>query len=319
MIGNLSFGIKTNRESEYNINVKNVLIFKSVKGIQESLITVAKKSGTILIEISQKGDSYKRFNRLKRIKYDNYIVIPNENWKSDLKKVLLSYINESQNKFEKLKIDGVEKLTKSQIKEIATNESKIVKRFGNDIFSTDQIKQCLKIEYNIEVKYQKIDDIKNQQRLAYYNKEKNEIIINESIKGEKQETFTLAHEFGHLVLHKEACINEYNSLEYINSMGSVYNSLRKKWDIVDDKGFMEYQANTFAAEFLLNKKIFIRELVKIQKEIGVRILGYVFKDNQPCNKFDYQFTIAKLSEIFQVTGAVIEIRLENLGLIRYPN
>ena len=272
MIGNLSFGIKTNRESEYNINVKNVLIFKSVKGIQESLITVAKKSGTILIEISQKGDSYKRFNRLKRIKYDNYIVIPNENWKSDLKKVLLSYINESQNKFEKLK--------KSQIKEIATNESKIVKRFGNDIFSTDQIKQCLKIEYNIEVKYQKIDDIKNQQRLAYYNKEKNEIIINESIKGEKQETFTLAHEFGHLVLHKEACINEYNSLEYINSMGSVYNSLRKKWDIVDDKGFMEYQANTFAAEFLLNKKIFIRELVKIQKEIGVRILGYVFKDNQ---------------------------------------
>jgi Zn-dependent peptidase ImmA (M78 family) len=319
MIGNLSFGIKTNRESEYNINVKKVLIFKSVKGIQESLITVAKKSGTILIEISQKGDSYKRFNRLKRIKYDNYIVIPNENWKSDLKKVLLSYINESQNKFEKLKIDGVEKLTKSQIKEIATNESKIVKRFGNDIFSTDQIKQCLKIEYNIEVKYQKIDDIKNQQRLAYYNKEKNEIIINESIKGEKQETFTLAHEFGHLVLHKEACINEYNSLEYINSMGSVYNSLRKKWDIVDDKGFMEYQANTFAAEFLLNKKIFIRELVKIQKEIGVRILGYVFKDNQPCNKFDYQFTIAKLSEIFQVTGAVIEIRLENLGLIRYPN
>jgi Zn-dependent peptidase ImmA (M78 family) len=319
MIGNLSFGIKTNRESEYNINVKNVLIFKSVKGIQESLITVAKKSGTILIEISQKGDSYKRFNRLKRIKYDNYIVIPNENWKSDLKKVLLSYINESQNKFEKLKIDGVEKLTKSQIKEIATNESKIVKRFVNDIFSTDQIKQCLKIEYNIEVKYQKIDDIKNQQRLAYYNKEKNEIIINESIKGEKQETFTLAHEFGHLVLHKEACINEYNSLEYINSMGSVYNSLRKKWDIVDDKGFMEYQANTFAAEFLLNKKIFIRELVKIQKEIGVRILGYVFKDNQPCNKFDYQFTIAKLSEIFQVTGAVIEIRLENLGLIRYPN
>ena len=75
------------------------------------------------------------------------------------------------------------------------------------------------------------------------------IFINSDIQYEGRKHFALAHELGHLVMHRGSAIHEDNlSLEWFNSAEKQLK-----------KGKQEYEANQFASEYLMPSNLFRQE------------------------------------------------------------
>jgi Zn-dependent peptidase ImmA (M78 family) len=75
------------------------------------------------------------------------------------------------------------------------------------------------------------------------------IIINSDIQYEGRKRFALAHELGHLIMHKECPIhNDSGSLDWFND---AIHQLKN--------GIHEYEANQFATEYLMPLELFIKE------------------------------------------------------------
>jgi Zn-dependent peptidase ImmA (M78 family) len=129
--------------------------------------------------------------------------------------------------------------------------------------------------------------------------------------------YPICHEIGHFILHKDL-INKDNFVDYLNLPDSLYNQKTGKYDLVNDRNFIEYQANTFAVEFFLNEELLRSLLVEKQIETGFSKTktGYIFADNQYCNLKDKEEIISHLSEYFNTTKKVIESRLEGLKMLR---
>ena len=104
--------------------------------------------------------------------------------------------------------------------------------------------------------------------------------------------FTIAHEIGHLVLHKQIVQKYYNS-----TTGSQIFGLA---DAVIAK--LEIQANKFASSLLMPKQLFLYETARRITQLGIRFP--LFKDNQKVNIQDCNSVCAYLRSFFQVSRAV---------------
>ena len=79
------------------------------------------------------------------------------------------------------------------------------------------------------------------------------IYINSTIKHEGRKRFSIAHELGHLLMHKDSPIHDDNiSLNWFNG---TENQL--------SKGYQEFEANQFATEYLLPSDLFRIEARKM--------------------------------------------------------
>ena len=94
--------------------------------------------------------------------------------------------------------------------------------------------------------------------------------------------FTIAHEIGHLVLHKQIVQKYYNS-----TTGSQIFGLA---DAVIAK--LEIQANKFASSLLMPKQLFLYETARRITQLGIRFP--LFKDNQKVNIQDCNSVCAYL-------------------------
>jgi len=122
--------------------------------------------------------------------------------------------------------------------------------------------------------------------------------FNMYLKYEGRTRFTIAHEIGHLVLHKEVFQKlNINSVEKLNSISTKLTD--------EEYGWLEYQAYSFASQVLVPKELLINQLKKrlgrIPSREPLEILSPVVQD---------------LPEIFKVSDAVILRRLQKEEIIK---
>lgn len=121
--------------------------------------------------------------------------------------------------------------------------------------------------------------------------------------------FTIAHEFGHLILHKQL-LNKYidkkvdkdDALSFIQSNNFTNNKR------------LEIQANIFASNALLPNNS-LTEKVKEYFEKERIHKGYLFFDNQPINQRLVLSFLSELQRDFKVSKYVAKYRLIELGLL----
>jgi Zn-dependent peptidase ImmA (M78 family) len=121
--------------------------------------------------------------------------------------------------------------------------------------------------------------------------------------------FTLAHEFGHIILHCDIYRNHhFSNLEtYIDFINSIDER---------DYSILEYQANCFAGHFLVPTD-HLKKHFKIQ---SAKIVDFILRRFKSARREDYigiavDLIAGKLSKIFQVHTTPIKIRLEKENLI----
>lgn len=144
----------------------------------------------------------------------------------------------------------------------------------NLFIDVDKIIECLGLREKNTIIFDKS---------GQYNPDKKEILINITDPIQRQR-FTKAHEIGHAVLHKEF-------------------SNREEYTTVFD--LKEREANQFAAELLMPKKLIIEGMRKYK-------LQYKIKN---WNDIDIDHFIKYLSNELKVSWMSMKYRLINLGLI----
>lgn len=217
------------------------------------------------------------------------------------------------------RIKGLKKLSSKEINNAAVDflnkiDSNIVERYWKT--PIDKVVGYLKKEMSIKINESNylIDDNGNEQ-LGYYDIKNKIIYINPTIRDTIRFPFVLAHEIGHLILHSELKANQFT---YDNFKDSEYSLFIQRNILVNDKNWIEWQANCFAASLLMPNKTVVARLINAQVQMGISKQGRIFLDNQKINKQDFRNIVNELAMFFKVSKTSVEYRLESLGLIEHP-
>jgi hypothetical protein len=125
--------------------------------------------------------------------------------------------------------------------------------------------------------------------------------------------FTIAHEIGHLALHRHRPIQNYTE---------IIEDTNKELRMVEfdhsgsSKNIVEWQANRYAASMLMPRYTVSLFLLNLHKEERIhRYIGQIYVDNSPTNRRLYSEALSHLSLTYNVSKTVAQIRLEELGLL----
>lgn len=293
------------------VNVKGVFITN--KGFQESAYNFAKSKGMMLI-VGQSKDDYNivlyRSNRpdFPFISMDSNRILVGSKI-PELEKLIEDTIRQSINlsssdndsndfQLQYLSRHDIE----LKVNEILNSINPRILRDGDKLFKlaiTDHIKN----NYNF-----KVDNLYNQDKiLGSCDFSNSQILINSKIIDTPRHSFVLAHEFGHLVLHKGLKIGQetYNNFE-----DSVYNITTGKHELKNARNWIEWQANYFATCLLLPKAVLKAYLTSFSGSNGP-----LYLDDQRVNIHHFNEVITKLANRFSVTKTSIIMRLKELNQI----
>ncbi len=218
-----------------------------------------------------------------------------------------------------MKINNLKKLNREQIE----NKSKdLLLYFDIDYFSKYVATPLIPITEFLNAKHEiifKFDTTLgfnnfNYRVLGAFNPKKRIIIIDQFLKTDIQKfNFTLAHELGHLALHRNVIV-KYDTNEEVTITETIQESNNSKGE-KSDAEWMEWQANTYAAALLMPLQILQIWLIKVQSSMGISMPEKIYVDNQPSNINKYLTVINKLSQIFNVSRTAVEYRLLKLQLV----
>lgn len=265
------------------------------------------------------GLNYAKNNNIMLIKtdIDDYNIIlyktsrDNNDNKDELDNIIYKKIQSALG-FNKVK--GIRKLSAKDIKEIAIQ---ILAEYNNIQHPIDDnfFKSFLQEKFGISINDESsLNVINGNKVLGYFNKKEKVIFIDNSIANTNRANFVLAHELGHYLLHKDLIINQEF---YENSEDSLYDYSQDKHLLINEKNWIEYQANRFAIELLLPQDLLINHFILYRSHIGISRPSFMYVDNQPINKRDYIRTIEYLSNRFNVSKSSVKYRLEEFKLIKY--
>jgi Zn-dependent peptidase ImmA (M78 family) len=203
---------------------------------------------------------------------------------------------------------GIDLLSKKQIKEIAEQElnkiSEDILKFGCGL-DLNTIANYLNKNYNV-----KIDRISNRSDILGSCDIENKIIsINQSLIGTQRYLFVLCHEIGHYILHQNLEINQYT---YDLFSDSEYDFMTGKNNLNNPRHWIEWQANYFAASFLLAETSIIARLYYYQNRKNISKVPIYFNDQYGDRKMVFEL-INSLAYFFRVTKTSIIYRLTELG------
>lgn len=124
--------------------------------------------------------------------------------------------------------------------------------------------------------------------------------------------FTVAHELGHLALHRHLALASlvgphFETQDSLGSLRYYPTSL----------GRLEWQANSFASCLLMRREhVYRAVLAHLRKhEIRSHAHGVVFVDDQPCNLHPYLDLISTMAKRFLVSQEAATIRLARLKIV----
>lgn len=149
--------------------------------------------------------------------------------------------------------------------------------------------------------------------LGIFDRRKRGILIDRSLWGTAYFSFTLAHEIGHLVLHRRLNIP---AKEYSFTPDTARDLVTGRKKIQNTKERVEWQANRFASAFIMPQTTFRQALVDTQKDMGiVRNIGVVYVGNDASSLKDFDDLLSRLAGIFGSSRAVVRNRLSDLSLL----
>ncbi|MDN3581003.1 ImmA/IrrE family metallo-endopeptidase [Mucilaginibacter flavus] len=141
------------------------------------------------------------------------------------------------------------------------------------------------------------------------------IHIDSNLVGSPQFNFILAHEIGHYILHSGFSMDQ---MVFNNLQDSEYNKALGKHALINEKHWIEWQANRFAACLLLPYKSLLAQIVLYQINNGINgHRGTIYVDHQQCNQQAFDLMQEQFSNFFGVSKATLEHRLSNLGILKF--
>lgn len=126
----------------------------------------------------------------------------------------------------------------------------------------------------------------------------------------------LAHELGHLVLHRSMI----GKGKYISNERPIVDTAKqlryRETAELSDLGWVEWQANEFSMCLILPRRYMQALVCAAQTEIGIsRNLGTMYLDDQPCNKRDCQRIVAQIADRSGAKVPLLWRRLRFLGIL----
>lgn len=221
---------------------------------------------------------------------------------------------------ESSEITGIERLSGELLERMAEN---LLDDFNPNIrrnhlgVHTESFMDYLKIKHELDISIEDIEQPKNREILGMCIAKEKRIIIDSSIYGTDRFTFVLAHEVAHFFLHRHLTIEQS---VYDNKSDSIYDPLTRKYVLVNDRNWMEWQANKFAACLMMPELNTVVRLIECQRKRQRRRPNHVQVNNDPENWTEFLLTIDHLSTYFGVSHKVMEYRLADIGVLTYgPN
>lgn len=149
--------------------------------------------------------------------------------------------------------------------------------------------------------------------LGAFNPKKKLIFVDSSLQADITKfNFTLAHEIGHLMLHRKLTFVYELPGEIVGA-----DSIAFKEDNNTDADWMEWQANRFGAALLMPKPIISAKLSQAKQKVGNSSRSdCLFVNDHPQSISEYYFIIADLSNFFGVSHKAVSIRLNTLGMVK---
>jgi Zn-dependent peptidase ImmA (M78 family) len=127
--------------------------------------------------------------------------------------------------------------------------------------------------------------------------------------------WTLAHEVGHLILHRN--IEPFKISRTRPQVVDTRKQLRLGGaSPKSELEWIEWQANQFASSLLLPRPILMRSVIEEQQACDITTRpGTIFVDEQPENIHNFYRIIRAVSGRLTVSRTVLLIRLKNLGIL----
>jgi Zn-dependent peptidase ImmA (M78 family) len=128
--------------------------------------------------------------------------------------------------------------------------------------------------------------------------------------------FTVAHEYGHFILHGQLTIGSDVGLERtIRDTGADFTRSGPK-TLSTPRDWIEWQANHFAAAILVPRATIGCAVRKVQSRIGITSnQGRIILEHKSYSYVDLNRQIGELCMIYIVSRAAMQNRLENLGIL----
>ena len=128
--------------------------------------------------------------------------------------------------------------------------------------------------------------------------------------------FTLAHEIGHLSLHRDL-IGKGKYIPRDKPLVDTARQLKyREMAALSDLDWVEWQANEFAMALILPHGYMLNTVVAYQHKRGVtRFLGSMRLDDQPCNIQDCLGLVSRISTEININPSMIWKRLRYLGIL----
>ncbi len=127
-------------------------------------------------------------------------------------------------------------------------------------------------------------------------------------------SFVLAHELGHFFLHNKTVISKS---AYETFQDSVYSFLYDRHRIANDRNWLEWQANHFAACLVMPATSVMQRFSLEMERIGLRGHKPLYIDNQRCNQDGFHTITRNLASFFKTTKTTVIYRLDELGLLNF--
>lgn len=310
------------------VNAKGVFITK--KGFQKGAYNVGEAKGMMLVQansnltlniILHKTRKYQQEKVEKTIEidksnYDDPILreIINRRWKRKIDQTIIkSFLDFFLSDKESQKIE-IPVLSSLEIEEFVNSILNVYDRGINEKGNVLNWKNFKEYLGNIfQLKFKVFDKI-------YFDSQKREIIsscsfsdktiwIAPSLVNTSRVTFLIAHEIGHFFLHNKIALGQrkYEGFEDKHS----------SFEMKNERDWLEWQANQFAANLILPKKTLIYRFSLEQIRIGLKAGKKLYVDDQKCNQDDYHSITSKLAYHFNTSKTSVIYRLNSLDLIEY--
>ena len=141
------------------------------------------------------------------------------------------------------------------------------------------------------------------------------ILIDKSLVDTSRYYFTLGHELGHLVFHRNIVIKKEN-YENDGIVDTKKDFVTGKKILLTERDWIEWQANKFSSCLIMPRATVRDAVIKIQNEIGIkRNVGHIFLDNNSYSYRDYKIIIDHLKLIYGLNKTNIEYRLKDLNIL----
>jgi Zn-dependent peptidase ImmA (M78 family) len=152
--------------------------------------------------------------------------------------------------------------------------------------------------------------------LGMYSFSRKHITISKDLaKTDPRYTFTCAHEIGHFYLHEKVHPRVYQEEGEVEIRDSArdFVTIRSEGG---QRALLEWQANRFAASILMPRATVQAVLAKVQDGLGIGRRGRIWLDNQPHIQRDFYRVVSGIAGHYNVSQAVVQIRLRELNLIQ---